>query len=277
MAARVSEPRVAPKGAAAPAGMTATDWNAEASELVRELAATQKEVAAMLTGQADQEKELSGMKEACSSEVRPRRRRWSCRMHSHAKQLRNPFGHGATRATPPLNPRRYANPYTACRQLAELQEETWRLQMFAELEKMKGLISQLRPIDDDAAPPADAGAPPPVRAAAAAPALAHAAAAGQKSKHSGRPLAGEQDEGSCGDGDEAEQGAGEAAALAAIDGELSVLMEAIRVAKDEVGGLLETKCGLQQQIADIYSAELDREEQDEAAAAVADGAGTDAA
>ncbi|KIY98043.1 hypothetical protein MNEG_9919 [Monoraphidium neglectum] len=209
--------------------MTATDWNAEASELVRELAATQKEVAAMLTGQADQEKELSGMKEACSSE------------------------------------------------LAELQEETWRLQMFAELEKMKGLISQLRPIDDDAAPPADAGAPPPVRAAAAAPALAHAAAAGQKSKHSGRPLAGEQDEGSCGDGDEAEQGAGEAAALAAIDGELSVLMEAIRVAKDEVGGLLETKCGLQQQIADIYSAELDREEQDEAAAAVADGAGTDAA
>jgi hypothetical protein len=49
--------------------MSASDWNAEASRLVRDLEASQKEVATMLTGQAAQEQELGGMKEACDGEA----------------------------------------------------------------------------------------------------------------------------------------------------------------------------------------------------------------
>lgn len=65
------KPASAKAAAAAPApAISAADWNVEASELVKELTATQKEVAAMLSGQQVHEQELSGMKEACCSEVR---------------------------------------------------------------------------------------------------------------------------------------------------------------------------------------------------------------
>jgi len=53
-----------------PSSLTAAGWNIEASALVKELCATQHEVADLLSGQAEQAAELSGMKEACTTEVR---------------------------------------------------------------------------------------------------------------------------------------------------------------------------------------------------------------
>lgn len=280
----------------------------DASELVRELEATQKEVADMLTGQAAAEQELTGMKEACSSEVRTDSRdmhsirpptargvpagacdralhswhAFACTNHQPTKvagrcsvcgclcmqqlQLqaaRSSAGYMLTHPLPPHAPVTSPQP-----QLAQLQEETWRLQIFAELEKMKGLISQLRPIEDDAAPAGDAGPP----AAAAAAASGSPAASPQPARPWSSCAAGgggePRDGGdACGGGSDCEGGDGvreRDEALATIDSELAVLMGAIRVAKDEVSGLLASKCDLQQQIADIYSAELEGEDRDEA-------------
>jgi hypothetical protein len=53
-----------------PSAEAAAGWNVEASSLLKELTATQQEVADLLTGQQQQQAELSDMKEACSTEVR---------------------------------------------------------------------------------------------------------------------------------------------------------------------------------------------------------------
>ena len=77
--ARSAMPALSParaKAAGAGCAKSAAEWTMDASELVRELEATQKEVADMLSGQAAQEEELAGMKEACSSEVRLSRARF---------------------------------------------------------------------------------------------------------------------------------------------------------------------------------------------------------
>ncbi|GBF92067.1 hypothetical protein Rsub_04414 [Raphidocelis subcapitata] len=220
-------PRTPPRGGGhTPIGvdLSAIGWNLEASELVKELTATQQEVAALLIGQAEQEQELSGLREACSSE------------------------------------------------LEELEEQTWRLQLFAELEKMKGLITQLEPIEDDATPPPDDGEGPMGEGAPAS------AAGGARPAP---PLAVPSlaaDGGGARDGDD---GAGDredeetaARALAGIDDELETLTARIRVAREEVTDLLARKWDLEQAVADVYAAELEGD--DEGGGGGCDGSGSDA-
>jgi hypothetical protein len=56
------------------AAMAADAWNVEASALVQELTATQREVADMLLGQTSAQQELDSLKGACTSEVGGRAR-----------------------------------------------------------------------------------------------------------------------------------------------------------------------------------------------------------